>query len=693
MSSRNGRRPPDGSSHGARTDAAAPRPRQLPRDVTHFIGREDELRELDSLLDAPRRTVVISAISGAAGVGKTSLAIRWAHRVEEHFPDGQLYANLRGYDPGEPLTALDVLGAFLRAMDVPGDRIADEVEAMAATFRSVLAGRRILVVLDNAATPEQVRPLLPNEPGCLVVVTSRNALSGLVARDGAHRIDLDVLAPEEAYALLKEVIRDGRAEREVNATIELTRQCAYLPLALRIAAERVVGNPHVEVADLARDLVREHRRLDFLAFGDDEASAVETVFSWSYEALPEELSRTFRLLSLHPGPVIGIAAAADLLGVSIGMARHRMDSLVAVHLIAEVAAGRFQFHDLLRIYAGKRASDDEPAESREAAIARCYQWYLHTAHAALYSFYPEHPQVPIVDRPADCRPLLFGGREEARRWFAMERQNLMAVVQRAPEVNQYTVGWQLPNALDCFLAMHHFKAERIAIHQCGLAAALRVEDRLGEQWAHGHLGEAFQAALRYDEAISCHLRSLSIADEFGDGFGQAASLNDLGTAYLALGRFEEAVDHLRRALEKCRSIRHSRNEGTAEVNLGAALSGLGLADDALKHAYRGLRIFQRMGAVGSAGWALWTLGRIWDGKGSADDAIRHLRDAVDVYGEAAQNHHSAEVLVELGRILRRIGRTDEALDAWRTAHAIFTGLGSAMKEDVEVLLADDFQSS
>jgi tetratricopeptide (TPR) repeat protein len=674
------------SDHGAK-------PRQLPRDVTHFTGRERELGELDSLLDAQRRTVVISAIAGAAGVGKTSLAVHWAHRVRDRFPDGQLYVNLRGYDPGEPLTARDVLGVFLRALDVPGDRIADDVDAMAATYRSVLSGLRVLIVLDNAATADQVRPLVPNEPGCMVVVTSRSALAGLAARDGAHRIGLDLLGAAEAYELVSAVIGSGRAEREAEAALELTRHCGWLPLALRIAAERVAWRPHVTVGDVARELEAEHRRLDVLAADDDEAATVRAVFSWSYQALPEELARAFRLLSVHPGPVFGLAVASVLLEVPSATARQRLDSLVAAHLVAEVAADRFQFHDLLRIYAGERASLDEEPAAVEAATGRCYEWYLHTAHAALYAFHPEHPQVPIAARPRDCRPLEFGSGELARQWFAAEQQNLLAVIQRAPEADQHTVGWQLPNVVDCYLAMNRFRAEQILVHQLGLAAAVRAGDRVGEYWAHNHLGEAYQASRRYEEAVDSHLRSLSIAADLEDGFGQAAALNDLGNTYLALGRFAEAVEHLRQALVQCRAIQHPRNEGTAEVNLGAALLGLDQTGDAVEHALNGLTIFRRIGAGGSAGWALWTLGRIRAREGDVEDAIRCFREAVDTYGEAAHHYRGAEVLVELGVLFEKSGRHAESREAWRSAHRVFSELGSAMKEDVEALLAEGVQSS
>jgi hypothetical protein len=296
--------------------APVPVPRELPADVGGFTGRAIELAELDLLLPSPAEQhdgaagpVVISAVSGTAGVGKTALAVRWAHRMADAFPDGQLYVNLRGYDPDRPVPAAEALAGFLRALGVAGQEIPLEEAERAARFRSLLAGRRLLVVLDNAATVEQVRPLLPGSPSVMVLVTSRDALAGLVARDGARRLDLDLLPAADAAALLRALI-GGRAEADPAAAEMLAGLCARLPLALRVAAELAISRPDTPLAVLATELAGEADRLALLDAGGDPRSAVASVFSWSYQHLTGDAARMFRLLGLHPGPDFDRYAAA-----------------------------------------------------------------------------------------------------------------------------------------------------------------------------------------------------------------------------------------------------------------------------------------------------------------------------------------------------------------------------------------------
>ncbi|MGH3624351.1 MAG: ATP-binding protein [Sciscionella sp.] len=662
--------------HGA-APSAFPRPQQLPREITHFTGRDAELGKLDTLLgnagSGRSSTVVISAIAGAAGIGKTSLAVRWAHRVKERFPEGQLYANLRGYDSGPPLTASHIVDSFLRALGLPAERIPQDVDAKAGLYRSLLAGRRMLVVLDNAATPDQIRPLLPNEPACLVLVTSRSRLSGLIARDGAHRISLDVLAPDEACSLLREVIGHDRASREPQATAELARRCAHLPLALRIAAERVAGRPHLTVADLVHELASEDHRLDVLATDDDETTAVRTVFSWSYHALPPETARVFRLLGLHPGPSISLAAAAALTDATTETQR-QLDTLASVHLLTETGPGRYQFHDLLRAYAAERAAIDEPDHHPEAATRRLFEWYLHTAHAALLTYYPQHPDIPIDPLKPDCRPLTFTDCDHARRWFTAEHTNLLAIIRHAPEADHYTVGWQLPNAVDCYLADHHHVADQITVHQLGLAAAQHLGHQLGQQWAYNHLGEALHGARRYDDAIACYQHALTIARKISHAFGEAAALGDLAIAYNELGRYPEAADHSRQAWHINRAISHQRNEGISLAQLGNAFRGMGQLDQALTHLQQGLDLVTTIGAMNLQASTLRSMARVYHEQGRSDDAVNHLQQAATLYREQRLDHAHAEILNDLGTVLHDIGRPREAREAWQEALTILTDL-------------------
>ena len=360
------RRPPVSS-------AAAPPPRSVPRELPaalrNFTGRDTELSALTALVDhaagsAPR-AAVISAISGMAGVGKTALAIQWAHQVADRFPDGQLYVNLRGYDPAQPIPPEDALADFLRALDVTEQDIPSGVDARAARYRSLVATRRMLVVLDNARSEEQVRPLLSGTPGCVTVITSRNALSGLVARDGAVRLGLDPLPLSEAVGLFRDLIGD-RADSSPLAVEALAVRCGRLPLALRVLAEFAASHPALALADLNADLAIEGRRLNLLDSVGDERTAVRTVFSWSYKHLDADTARTFRLASLHPGPELDARSLAALKATTAEHAERALTALVQAHLLRQGRPGRYVMHDLLRAYARELADHHDGEHGQRA---------------------------------------------------------------------------------------------------------------------------------------------------------------------------------------------------------------------------------------------------------------------------------------------------------------------------------------
>jgi tetratricopeptide (TPR) repeat protein len=669
-----------------------PLPRQLPPPPAHFTGRDAELSRLDSLLSGqvtvPVSAVVVTAIAGAAGIGKTSLALWWAHQALDRFPDGQLYLNLRGYDPDPPLATARALDTILRSLGLPADRIPGDVEAMAALYRSVLADRRMLVLLDNAATADQVRPLLPNAPGCVVLVTSRSRLSGLVARDGAHRVTLDVLTMDEAERLLRQIVGLDRAESEPGALAQLARRCAYLPLALRVASERVAAHPHLTVADLVDELDAEVGGLDTLAADDDESTAVRTVFSWSYRDLPPGTRRLFRLLGLHPGPDISPAAAAALCGQTVVQTRRQVDLLVSVHLITESGRDRFQFHDLLRAYATERVMVDESEPDRQLAIRRLFQWYVHTAQAAMFAFYPQHPVIPMDPRPGDCVPLTFSGRGQARQWFTDEYLNLMSIIRRAPTVGQYRVGWQLPIAIDSYLVEDYRVADQIAVHELSLVAAQQSADQLGQRWAYGLLGEAYYHARRHEEAIECLQRGLEIAERIDDNFGRAANLGDLARSCIELERYREAADYSLEALRINRAIGNRRNEGIDLLHLGNALSYLGEHDEGLTHLTQGRAILRDIGASGSEAIALRLIARILYVRGQGDEAVRHLQAAAALYRVLNVDHWYGETLRECGEVFAGLGRLPEARIAWREAVDVLIDRDPQQASEIGRLLAD-----
>ena len=476
-------------THGSGLSAT---PRQLPPDVTHFTGRRDHLAVLDSLLAEGDRAMVVSTLSGMPGVGKTALAVHWAHGVRDRFPGGDLYANLRGYGPGVPASPTDVLEGFLWSLGVPPERVPPDPEARTAMYRTLLDGRRTLVVLDNARSAGQVRPLLPGSPGSMVVVTSRSLLSGLAARDGARRVVLDVLSAEEAGALLRRITGAVGSDAEPEAGPLIARHCAYLPLALRIVAERAAAHPLRPLSDLAHELTAERNRLDAIAVPDDEISEARTVFSWSYRNLLSQTAQVFRLLALPSGADISAEAAAALTGMTPQVLRRHLEALVDASLLREEEAGRYRFHDLLRAYAGERVVSDEPAEGRQQAMNRMLLWYVHVAAAARNAISARSPHSPFAlprRLGSQLDPVLeFVDSDRAMRWYDAEAANLAAVVRQAADEGQQDVASWLPVVLRPYFQRRMSLGPWMATHTVALAAARAAGDKHAEAELHRGLG-------------------------------------------------------------------------------------------------------------------------------------------------------------------------------------------------------------
>jgi DNA-binding SARP family transcriptional activator len=507
---------------GSRAEAGSPPaaggpplvPRQLPGAVPHFTGRAAELAALTRALDTAGEqpgTVPIAAIGGTAGVGKTALAVRWAHQVADRFPDGQLYVNLRGYDPGRPVAAPDALAGILGALGVTGPDVPAGAEERAARYRSLLAGRRVLVVLDNAREVEQVRLLLPGTPGCMVVVTSRDSLAGLVARYGASRLDLDLLPGPDAVGLLR-VLIGARADADPGAAAVLAERCAHLPLALRVAAELTADRPEVSLAGLSAELAGLRQRLDRLDAGGDPRTAVRAVFSWSSRDLDPAAARLFALLGLFPGPDLDRQAAAALAGTPAEAAARALSTLARAHLVRPAGPGRYGLHDLLRGYAAEQAARRETGQWRQAALTRLLDYYLHTAAAAAAALHP------AAARPASSAPagpaaragaLVIGaaaardpggsadwpgspvtGADAARAWLDAERPVLAAMTAQAAAGGWPGHATGLSAALAPYLEAGRHDADAVAIHGHAVRAARQAGDAAAEEAALRYLAVA-----------------------------------------------------------------------------------------------------------------------------------------------------------------------------------------------------------
>ena len=545
-------------------------PRQLPVSVRQFVGRERELAALTRLadqVDEAAPAVVISALGGTAGVGKTTLALHWAHQVARKFPDGQLYLNLRGFDPsGSPMPLAEAVRGMLDALGVPAKQTPTSVAAQAGLYRSLLAGKRMLVMLDNARDEEQVRPLLPGSPGCLVVATSRSHLAGL-AVEGACALTLDVLTEAEARELLAHRLGAACLEQEPDAAGELIGLCARLPLALAIAAARISARPPAGLGSFAAELKDARRRLDALDAGDRLAS-VRAVFSWSLASLSAPAARMFGLLGVHPGPDITIPAAASLAGVRPVQAGQALAELTRAQLLTEPAAGRYAYHDLLRAYAAEQVAALDDADAPHAAIGRVLDHYLHTAHTAALLLSPSRTPVLLAAARPEVTPEHLASHQQALDWFEAEHQVLLAAATLAADAGFDVHGWQLPWAMADFLDRRGHWDDCAALQRTALAAATRLGDTLGQAMAGRALGKACAWLTDYDQARGHLADSLGRYQQLGDRDGQARVHQSLNWVCERQTRYGDALGHAEQALALFQDIADQAGQAAALNAIG-----------------------------------------------------------------------------------------------------------------------------
>jgi len=667
----------------------SPVPRQLPAAVVGFTGRAAELAALTGMVDQAGTpgTVVISAIGGTAGVGKTALALHWAHQVAGRFADGQLHVNLRGYDPsGAPVTATEAIRGFLGALGVPPERIPPDPQAQAGLYRSLLSDKQMLIVLDNAFDERQVRPLLPASPGSLVIVTSRSQLGGLAAADGARLISLDVLTHGEAVQMLAARLGAARAAAEPAAVDRIAGLCACLPLALAVAAARAAARPGFPLAALAEELAESAGRLDALEAGDP-ATSVRAVFSWSTRQMSGEAARMFRLLSLHPGPDISVPAAASLAGTSEPETRRLLRELARAHLITERVPGRYAFHDLLRAYAAEQAHRTDSQDDRDAAIGRVLDHYLHTAARANLLLDPASDAVVL----APLRPGAAAGQPadypQAMNWFEAEHQVLLATIALADNSGSDSRAWQLPWAMTNFLQIRGHWREWAAIQRTALAAATRLGDTAAQALSGRLLANACRDLGDHDEARRHYASSLTLCQRLGDRLGEAKIQHNLGLLAGLQGRHADALGHSEQALRLYQAVGDKASEAYALNNVGWYHGLLGDYQQARAFSQQSLALYAQTGDRR-------TEGNAWDSLGYAEHHLGNLAEAAACYQRALSLHREtgdryaeADILSHLGDTRHAAGDLARAREAWQQALAILEDFRHPDADQIRAKLA------
>ncbi|WP_329352957.1 tetratricopeptide repeat protein [Streptomyces sp. NBC_01261] len=659
-----------------------PIPAQLPANLPSFVGREAELADTEGLpVDS---TVVVSAIAGMAGVGKTTFAVHWARRMAHRYPDGQLYLNLRGFDPnGTPMPTEHALRFFLESLGADPHGLPHDIDTLTSRYRTLLSGRRVLVLLDNARSAAQVRPLLPGAPGCLVIVTSRSGLSGLVAVDGAVPLHLDVLSSPEARALLARRLGYRQVAAEPEAVEEIIARCARLPLALAVIAARAALRPSFHLTAIADELRASAHGLDAFQDGDDAAD-VRAVFSWSYRALPADAGRLLRLLALHPGPDISLPAAAGLAGLPAARTRQLLLHLTEAHLLNELVPGRYAFHDLLRVYASELAEAEDPPQEVRAARNRMFDHYLHTAYAACALASPGRPMISLPP-PAEGVDVEDPHEDpaEAKAWFATELAVLLAVTEEAARHRHDVHTWQLAWSMANYLHGRGLWREEEIVHRSAMEAARRSDDPVAEAYAHRGLSTAMTGLGHFGEALSHAEQAIALFNQFSDEAVRAESYRRLNETAERSGDLETSLSAAREALALLRQATARDGGKRPRVALASALNAVGWElsqldrhEEALVHCHEALALCEELDDHINAA-------HTWDSIAYAHHCLGRYAEAIAEYRNAIaldQAHgsppwYAVGTLERLGDSYASVGDPDSARTVWTEALSTMESLG------------------
>ena len=667
-------------------------PRHLTAPVPAFVGRAAELAALSQLLHQPDETAVVAAIGGTAGVGKTALAVHWAHQAAAEFPDGQLFVNLRGFDPsGTPVTAAHALRLLLDMLQIPAEQIPQTMDGQLGLYRSLLAGKRMLVVLDNACDVAQVRPLLPGAPTCRAIITSRNQLTSLAAIEAASPLTLDVLSAAEAHQLLEQRLGSGRLAADPGATAQIIASCAHLPLALAVTAARAAMRPDLTLTEIAAELsVRPN--LDALA-DDDPAADVRAAFSWSYRQLAPGPARVFRMAGLHPGPSLERSAVAALAGLPVPQAARFLDVLARACMIQPTGPSRYGLHDLLRGYARELAASQQDATDQRTALTGMFDYYLQTAIIAAEAAFPADTRPALPTRA--CSGPEFATEQDALAWLNAERDDLVAVTVHAAGHGWPDHAIRLSAALFRYLETGSHSLEAVAIHSSAQRAARDLGDQAAEAAALNNLGAIDLRQGHYQHAAGHLERALEMYRQAQDPAGEARTLTNLGHVVFSLGQCQRAIDYLTQSLDIWRGLGNPAGEARTLGALGSFHALQGEYPQAASHLTQALALSRQTGDRGCEGLVLGTLGDMERRQGHDEQAIKQTEQALTVFREIGDRVSESESLATLGLVRLRQGDDQQASDLLRQALAVCAETGDlatrafALNGLGEVLLAAD----
>jgi DNA-binding SARP family transcriptional activator len=662
-------------------------PSQLPADLPTFVGRGSELARAAAFLPGEHESaaaLVICVIAGMAGIGKTTLAVHWAHQVAHQYPDGQLYLDLRGFAAGGAvLDPSEGIRDLLLSLDVPAAVIPADPDARAAYYRSRLADRRVLILLDNARDADQVRPLLPGAPGCLVIVTSRNGLSSLVARDGARPLPLDLLPSYQAHDFLARRLGPDRLLAESAPTRAIIKHCAGLPLALAIVAARATADPGLPLAAIAAELEAGGGLDAFIGTNLD----TRTVFSWSYHALSVGAARLFRLLTLHPGTNLTTAAAASLVGESLRTTRTTLAELCRANLLVERTPGRFGCHELLRAYATELCGEIDSPADREAALHRLLDHYLHSAHTATRLLYPWEAKIAIEPVVQGTVPIAIPDSAAALGWLIAEHAAVTALVARSSAALLHRQTWKLAWAISDFLQRRGHWAEQLTVQNLALSSALVLGDLAGQAHAHRSLGGALGRRRDFEAAIDHLEQSCRLFAKLEDLVNEARAHRVLAFVRGGQADYPRALHESETSLKLYREASDLPGQANSLGDLGWYLAQLGRYTEALEQCQRAHAIYERLDNRDGQANAWDSLGYVYHHLGDYQQAISCYEEAIRMFRLLGHRYDESNTLTHLAESQEAIGDMDGARVTWQHASGILEALGRPNAGDVRARLS------